>query len=54
MCSAAGLITEGKAGNADDIRELMSGNICRCGAYTNILAANEPVMFGKTPGEANR
>jgi xanthine dehydrogenase YagT iron-sulfur-binding subunit len=39
ICSAAGLIAEGKAKNADEIRELMSGNICRCGAYPNILAA---------------
>jgi xanthine dehydrogenase YagT iron-sulfur-binding subunit len=54
ICSAAGLISEGKAGSADDIRELMSGNICRCGAYPNIVAAIEQVMFGKTPGEANR
>src|SRR5437762_13415379 len=54
ICSAAGLISEGKAGNADDIRELMSGNICRCGAYPSIVAAIEQCMFGKTPGEANR
>jgi xanthine dehydrogenase YagT iron-sulfur-binding subunit len=57
ICSAAGLIAEGKAGNADDIRELMSGNICRCGAYPNIVAAIEQVMFGKTSktaGEAKR
>src|SRR5437870_5797729 len=33
ICSAAGLIAEGKARTADEIRELMSGNICRCGAY---------------------
>src|ERR1700704_1494243 len=33
ICSAAGLIAEGKAKTADEIRELMSGNICRCGAY---------------------
>jgi len=39
ICSAAGLIAEGKATTPDDIRELMSGNICRCGAYPNILAA---------------
>ena len=39
ICSAAGLIAEGKARTADEIRELMSGNICRCGAYPNILAA---------------
>jgi xanthine dehydrogenase YagT iron-sulfur-binding subunit len=44
ICSAAGLIAEGKAKNADEIRELMSGNICRCGAYPNILAAIEQVI----------
>ena len=37
ICSAAGLIAEGKAKTADEIRELMSGNICRCGAYPNIV-----------------
>ena len=46
ICSAVGLINEGKARSADDIRELMSGNICRCGAYTAILAAIEDVMMG--------
>ncbi|MGA7813455.1 (2Fe-2S)-binding protein [Caballeronia sp.] len=44
ICSAAGLIAEGRAKNADEIRELMSGNICRCGAYTNIVAAVEQVV----------
>jgi xanthine dehydrogenase YagT iron-sulfur-binding subunit len=44
ICSAAGLIAEGKATSADAIRELMSGNICRCGAYTNIVAAIQQVM----------
>jgi xanthine dehydrogenase YagT iron-sulfur-binding subunit len=39
ICSAAGLLAEGKAKSADDIRELMSGNLCRCGAYPNIVAA---------------
>ena len=39
ICSAVGLIAEGKAKSLDDVRELMSGNICRCGAYPNILAA---------------
>jgi xanthine dehydrogenase YagT iron-sulfur-binding subunit len=39
ICSAAGLIAEGKTNSVDDIRELMSGNICRCGAYPNIVAA---------------
>lgn len=44
ICSAAGLINEGKASTPDEIRELMSGNICRCGAYPNILAAIQQAM----------
>ena len=39
ICSGVGLIAEGKAKTPDEIRELMSGNICRCGAYPNIVAA---------------
>jgi xanthine dehydrogenase YagT iron-sulfur-binding subunit len=46
ICSAAGLIAEGKAKTADEVRELMSGNICRCGAYVNIVAAILQVMNG--------
>jgi xanthine dehydrogenase YagT iron-sulfur-binding subunit len=44
ICSAAGLIAEGKAKTVDEIRELMSGNICRCGAYPNIVSAIQQVM----------
>ena len=44
ICSALGLMQEGRAKTADDIRELMSGNLCRCGAYSNILAAIESAM----------
>jgi xanthine dehydrogenase YagT iron-sulfur-binding subunit len=44
ICSAAGLIAEGNAKSADQIRELMSGNICRCGAYPNIVAAIQQAM----------
>jgi xanthine dehydrogenase YagT iron-sulfur-binding subunit len=44
ICSAAGLIEEGKAKSADEIRELMSGNLCRCGAYPNIVAAIQQAM----------
>jgi len=44
ICSAAGLIAEGRAKSADEIRELMSGNICRCGAYPNIVAAIQQAM----------
>jgi xanthine dehydrogenase YagT iron-sulfur-binding subunit len=54
ICSAAGMLAEVEAGwpshatadvaeapalDADEIRERMSGNICRCGAYPNIVAA---------------
>jgi xanthine dehydrogenase YagT iron-sulfur-binding subunit len=51
ICSAAGLIAEGKAKSADEIRELMSGNICRCGAYPNIVAAVQQAMaaMGRKP-----
>ena len=53
ICSGVGLIAEGRAETADDIRELMSGNICRCGAYPNIVAAIEQTMRG-TNGRAER
>jgi xanthine dehydrogenase YagT iron-sulfur-binding subunit len=39
LCSALGLIAEGDAASVADIRELMSGNVCRCGAYPQIAAA---------------
>ena len=39
ICSGVALIAEGKARTPNEIRELMSGNICRCGAYPNIVAA---------------
>ncbi len=39
LCSAVGLLREGHAGSDAEIREQMSGNICRCGAYPNIVAA---------------
>src|SRR6266480_7341761 len=48
ICSAVGLIAEGSAHTADEIRELMSGNVCRCGAYPNILAAIEQVISQKS------
>jgi xanthine dehydrogenase YagT iron-sulfur-binding subunit len=44
ICSGVGLIAEGRARTGDEIRELMSGNICRCGAYTNIVAAIQQAM----------
>jgi xanthine dehydrogenase YagT iron-sulfur-binding subunit len=39
IMSAAALLTEPCGPEDDDIRECMSGNICRCGAYPNIVAA---------------
>jgi xanthine dehydrogenase YagT iron-sulfur-binding subunit len=39
ICSAVAMLAEGHVKCADDIREQMSGNLCRCGAYTNIVAA---------------
>ncbi|PKN62941.1 MAG: (2Fe-2S)-binding protein [Deltaproteobacteria bacterium HGW-Deltaproteobacteria-15] len=51
ICSAKGLIGEGRAKSLDDIRELMSGNICRCGAYPNIVAAIDQVMQRKEGGD---
>ena len=39
ICSAIGMIGEGRAQSKEDVREQMSGNLCRCGAYPNILAA---------------
>ena len=47
ICSAVGLIAEGHARTPDEIRELMSGNICRCGAYPNIIAAIQRAQGGR-------
>ncbi|AVJ29763.1 aldehyde dehydrogenase iron-sulfur subunit PaoA [Achromobacter spanius] len=62
ICSAVGMLDEAASGmpshvtaslnerpllTPDEIRERMSGNICRCGAYANILDAIEDVAEGK-------
>jgi xanthine dehydrogenase YagT iron-sulfur-binding subunit len=39
ILSAVGCVREGHANTSDEIREYMSGNICRCAAYPNIVAA---------------
>jgi xanthine dehydrogenase YagT iron-sulfur-binding subunit len=39
IMSAVACIREGHAGSDDEIREYMSGNLCRCGAYPNIVMA---------------
>ena len=41
IMSAIGCVNEGHATTGDDIRESMSGNLCRCAAYPNIVAAVE-------------
>jgi len=47
ICSAVACINEGHAKSDSDIREWMSGNLCRCGAYPNIVAAVKEAQ-GKT------
>ena len=39
IMSAVACVSEGHANNDADIREYMSGNLCRCAAYPNIVAA---------------
>jgi len=39
ICSAVGMVNEGHAKTDGEIRKQMSGNICRCGAYRNIVRA---------------
>jgi xanthine dehydrogenase YagT iron-sulfur-binding subunit len=53
ILSAIGCIEEGHAGSQAEIREYMSGNLCRCGAYPNIVAAIEAVRDGEGSGEAD-
>jgi xanthine dehydrogenase YagT iron-sulfur-binding subunit len=48
ICSAVGLLGEGHARTRAEIREQMSGNLCRCGAYTNIADAIEDVMHSQS------
>lgn len=49
IMSAIACIKEGHAGSADEIREYMSGNICRCGAYPHIIDAILEVKKGGQP-----
>ena len=67
ICSAVAMLREAQAGmpsavtlatathgelTDDEIRERMAGNICRCGAYPNIVAAIQAVHHGVFPGNA--
>ncbi|RZJ72595.1 MAG: 2Fe-2S iron-sulfur cluster binding domain-containing protein [Flavobacterium sp.] len=49
IMSAVACVREGHANSKDEIREYMSGNICRCGAYPNIVDAIQEV---KEKGDA--
>ena len=53
IMSAVALVQEGRARSREEIREYMSGNICRCGAYTNIVDAIQDVL-GSGSGEDGR
>lgn len=44
ICSAIGMMNEGRAKTKEDIKELMSGNLCRCGAYPHIVDAIQQVL----------
>jgi xanthine dehydrogenase YagT iron-sulfur-binding subunit len=46
IMSALSLLTEGRARTDEEVREFMSGNLCRCGAYPNIVAAIREVAEG--------
>ncbi|MEJ1238044.1 2Fe-2S iron-sulfur cluster-binding protein [Chryseolinea sp. T2] len=39
ICSVIGMLEEGKANTRDEVKELMSGNLCRCGANVGIIDA---------------
>jgi xanthine dehydrogenase YagT iron-sulfur-binding subunit len=47
IVSGVACIAEGHAGSAQEIREWMSGNLCRCGAYDHIVAAIQDVAAQK-------
>lgn len=46
ICSAIGMLKEGKAQTREEVQELMSGNLCRCGANRGIINAIMEVKEG--------
>jgi xanthine dehydrogenase YagT iron-sulfur-binding subunit len=46
ILSAVGLVRERRATDERSLRELMSGNLCRCGAYPHIIAAIRDAVEG--------
>ncbi|WP_198943001.1 (2Fe-2S)-binding protein [Actinophytocola xanthii] len=53
IMSAVALAREGTARSDAEIREAMSGNLCRCGAYNNIVDAVRAVQAGRTRNGAD-
>lgn len=49
IMSAIGCVAEGHAGSADEIREYMSGNLCRCAAYPKIVEAVQKAAPAMAP-----
>ena len=49
IMSGLACIHEGHTRSDDEVREWMSGNLCRCGAYTNIVAAVREAAQGSMP-----
>jgi len=52
IMSAVALLSEPVGPSDDDVREFMSGNICRCGAYPNIVRAIQQVRQGKSQAKS--
>jgi xanthine dehydrogenase YagT iron-sulfur-binding subunit len=52
ILSGVACVAEGHTGSPDEIREWMSGNICRCGAYPGIIAAIASVAESGAAGDA--
>lgn len=53
ICSAVALVAEGRAKTRDEIREAMSGNLCRCGAYVGIVDAIQDVLAAEPLARAD-
>jgi xanthine dehydrogenase YagT iron-sulfur-binding subunit len=52
IMSAVALLNEPVGATDDDVREYMSGNICRCGAYPNIVKAIQQVRQAKSSAKS--
>jgi xanthine dehydrogenase YagT iron-sulfur-binding subunit len=52
ICSAAGLLNEHAPADENEVRERMSGNLCRCGAYPQIVQAVSRVVLHRPPAAA--